>query len=140
MPVFTEAPFPLLYGCRMTRAPAAAARAPVASVDPSSMTRTSRHRAAARSWLTISPIASCSSSAGMTIDTVAGSAKQLLHHAVPCHCAGADHARLAEPCRQRAIGPQARDRCRDRHCIGCAHEAVLAVGDELERPTGVAAG
>ena len=48
MPLFTAAPLPLLYGCRITRAPAAAARALVSSVEPSSTTSTSRQRAAER--------------------------------------------------------------------------------------------
>jgi len=68
MPLLTAAPLPLLYGCRITRAPAAAARSPVSSVEPSSTTRISSQRAAdARSWTTDS-IEVASLNAGITID------------------------------------------------------------------------
>src|SRR5215831_5716396 len=62
----------------MTRAPAAVARALVSSVEPSSITRTSRQRAAARSSLTTPAIAADSLQAGMTTDTAAGSATSAL--------------------------------------------------------------
>ena len=74
MPVLTAAPFPLLYGCLMTRAPAVAATVAVSSADPSSMTRTSRQVAAARNDWTTTPTAAASSKAGMTTLTVDGSA------------------------------------------------------------------
>src|SRR5215475_4414944 len=83
IPVFTAAPFPLLYGCRTTHAPAARALADVSSVERSSTTRTSRHGAAARREETTVPMASASFIAGMTIVTLEGSAKQLLDHPVP---------------------------------------------------------
>ena len=52
----------------MTRAPAADARSPVASVDPSSMTRTSCHDAALLNAETSGPIDAASLKAGITID------------------------------------------------------------------------
>src|SRR5882757_640901 len=68
MPLLTAAPLPLLYGCRMTRAPAAAACAPVSSVEPSSTTRISSQGAAAARSRTTTPIESASLNAGMTTD------------------------------------------------------------------------
>src|SRR5687767_3537672 len=58
----------------MTRAPACSARCAVASREPSSITSTSRQAAAVRRPLTTSAIESSSLRAGMTIDTVEGSA------------------------------------------------------------------
>src|SRR5207244_9454916 len=68
MPVFTAAPLPLLYGCRMTRAPAAGARVAVSSADPSSTTRISCHGAAARRPPTSVSIVGPSLNAGMTTE------------------------------------------------------------------------
>src|SRR6516225_4175327 len=68
IPVLTAAPLPLLYGCVITLAPAAAARAPVSSVDPSSTTRTSRQFAAARRFVTSGPTDNASLNAGITTD------------------------------------------------------------------------
>src|SRR5262245_12858052 len=73
-PVLTAAPLPLLYGCRTTRAPASRARAAVASLEPSSTTMISRHRAARWSPWTTAPIDGSSSCAGITIETADGSA------------------------------------------------------------------
>src|ERR1700687_5860814 len=72
MPVLTAAPLPLLYGCRMTRAPASAARCAVSSVDPSSTTSISRQPAAALSSAISGPMAGPSSRAGMTTDVASG--------------------------------------------------------------------
>src|SRR4051812_19635552 len=72
MPVFTAAPFPLLYGWRITRAPAAAASRAVSSVEPSSTTTISRHAAAACSPRTTAPIDAASLKAGMTTDVASG--------------------------------------------------------------------
>src|SRR5262245_25207205 len=77
----------------MTQAPAARALADVSSVDPSSTTRISRHRAAVRSEDTTAPMASASFIAGMTIEMLEGSAKQLLDHTVP-----RDRLRDVPPC------------------------------------------
>src|SRR5579864_8980355 len=52
----------------MTRAPAAAACAPVSSVDPSSTTRISSQGAAAARSRTTTPMDAASLNAGMTID------------------------------------------------------------------------
>src|SRR5262245_5645082 len=140
MPVLTAAPLPLLYGWRMTHAPASAARAAVASAEPSSTTRISRQGAAARRWVTTSPIAPSSLKAGITIDTVEGSAKQLLHHAIPGDLARACETRRAEPCSERAIGRERRDRGAERPRFWRADEAVLTVDDEFERASRVGAG
>src|SRR5688572_23281287 len=74
MPDFTDAPLPLLYGCRTTVAPASAACAAVSSVDPSSTTRISCQAATWRSARTTSATAAPSLNAGMTTDVAAGSA------------------------------------------------------------------
>src|SRR5688572_8203459 len=74
IPVFTAAPLPLLYGCLMTRAPAAAAAVAVPSVEPSSTTSISRQAAATSSDWTTVPTAAASSYAGMTTVTLDGSA------------------------------------------------------------------
>src|SRR5262245_22571890 len=74
MPVFTAAPLPLLYGCRTTRAPASAAALPVPSVEPSSMTSTSCHGAAAESAVTTPPMLAPSLNAGTTMVTDSGAA------------------------------------------------------------------
>src|SRR5205809_527522 len=55
----------------MTRAPAAAARADVSSLDPSSITRISCHAPAARRSATSGPTDAASLNAGMTIDVAA---------------------------------------------------------------------
>src|SRR3954463_3428093 len=91
IPVLTAAPFPLLYGCVATIAPAPRAVAAVASRDPSSTTMISCHRAAASSPATTPAITSASLYAGMTIETVAGSAKGLL--SLPASFAGEDRGR-----------------------------------------------
>src|SRR5262245_46542870 len=65
IPVLTAAPLPLLYGWRITCAPAAAARSPVPSLDPSSITTISCHDEAARNAVTTSPMAATSLNAGM---------------------------------------------------------------------------
>src|SRR4030095_7785103 len=101
IPVFTAAPFPLLYGCRRTHAPAARALADVSSVEPSSTTRTSRHGAAARKEATTVPMASASFIAGRTIETVKGSARQLLDDAVPRDRLRDVPAGATEPLRER---------------------------------------
>src|SRR5688572_29930992 len=61
----------------MTTAPASRARAPVASVDPSSTTMISRHAAASLSCRTTVAIDSSSSCAGITIETTDGSATRV---------------------------------------------------------------
>src|SRR3712207_3158527 len=129
MPVFTAAPFPLLYGCRTTRAPAAAARAPVASLDPSSTTITSCQSAAARRRATTSPIASASFIAGMTRETVEGSAKQLFDHAVPRDGAGAVAAGGAQARREARVGREPIDGGGDCRRVGGTHHAVHLVPD-----------
>jgi hypothetical protein len=60
MPLFTAAPFPLLYGCRTTMAPAAAAHADVSSLDPSSTTMISCQGPPATSADTTSAITAAS--------------------------------------------------------------------------------
>ena len=74
MPLLTAAPLPLLYGCRITQAPVAAACAAVSSDDPSSTTRISRHAAEADNARTTAAMAADSLYAGMTIETDRGSA------------------------------------------------------------------
>src|SRR4051812_15685824 len=118
MPVFTAAPLPLLYGWRTTDAPAALARAAVSSLDPSSTTMISRHPAASRRRDTTPPMASASSMAGMTIETVDVSAKQLLDHAVPRNGAGVGLSRFAEALRERGVGRDGVDGRGDRQRIG----------------------
>src|SRR5947199_1421686 len=68
MPVFTAAPLPLLYGWRITFAPAASARVPVSSLDPSSITRTSCQRADDCSDVTSAPTEAASLNAGITTE------------------------------------------------------------------------
>src|SRR5512139_1993695 len=142
MPVFTAAPLPLLYGWRMTRAPAASARAAVASVEPSSTTSTSRHGAAWRSIETTPAIASCSFMAGRTTETSEASAKQLLHDAVP-----GDGPRPRQACRAEALCPLLSVAARELHGGGGdrgrlrrANVAVDVVRDELQRSAGVGGG
>src|SRR5687767_10717888 len=113
----------------MTCAPAAAAFAPVASVEPSSTTRISRQGAAPRSCETTSAMPSSSFNAGMTTDTDEGSAKQLLHDAVPGDEPGALEAGSSEAGRQLAIGVEFGDRRANRRRVGIADEPVLAVDD-----------
>src|SRR5687767_6391077 len=106
MPVFTDAPLPLLYGCRMTRAPAAAARGPVSSDEPSSTTTISFQAAAARRAATTSLIASASSNAGTITDVAAASAmtEQPLDDGIPRNSAGHVFPILPERSRERTIG------------------------------------
>src|SRR5215472_13127083 len=68
IPLLTAAPLPLLYGWRMTRAPALSARVAVSSLDPSSTTTSSFQAAAARNDVTSAAIDAASLKAGMTID------------------------------------------------------------------------
>src|SRR5689334_14166551 len=124
----------------MTHAPASAARMAVASADPSSITRISRHAAAARSCEMMPPIAASSLNAGITIDTADGSAKQLLHDAIPCDLPRPGEAGGAEARRERAIGREPGDRGSDRRRLGRADESVLAVDDEFERTARIGAG
>src|SRR5262245_23871332 len=133
MPVLTAAPLPLVYGCRTTSAPASAARSPVASCEPSSTTRISFHAASARRLETTAPIAASSLSAGITTDTVEGSAKQPLHDSVPGDLLRAGKSCLTEPCRKGAVGSESRQCGTDRRRFGRAHETVLIIDDELER-------
>ena len=78
----------------------------------------------------------------MTIETVEGSAKQLLHDAVPGdRPARARSPALPETRGERAIGGEAVDAPRRSPPASGAHdEAVLAVDDELERAAGVGGG
>src|SRR6185369_13445826 len=138
MPVFTAAPLPLLYGCRMTLAPAAPARSPVPSLEPSSITMTSRHRAADSSRETTSPMTGASFMAGITTETDPGSAKELLHDAVPCHLCGAYQPCVPESRRQRSIGCKRRDGFPDGLRIGGTDESVLAVDDKFQGAAGIA--
>src|SRR5688500_9441740 len=140
MPVFTAAPLPLLYGWRITRAPAASARCAVASLEPSSTTMISRPAAPSRRLPTTAAMDSSSFIAGMTIDTSAGSAKELLHHAVPRHGQRARPSRRTEAGGKRRVGRQAREGGADRRRLGVADEAVDPVGDELERAAGIGGG
>src|SRR5262245_9401638 len=112
MPVFTAAPLPLLYGWRSTRAPAAAASAPVASIDPSSTTRISRHGAAVASSRTTAPMDAASLKAGITTDVSAASAisHQFIHHTGPCDAPRTLEPRVAERARQRLVGGDASNR------------------------------
>src|SRR5689334_4427174 len=140
IPVFTAAPFPLLYGCRTTHAPAARALADVSSVDPSSTTRTSRHGAAARSEETTIPMASASFIAGMTIETLEGSAKQLLDHAVPRDRLRDAPTGTAEPLGQRAVSGEPVDRRGERRRRRLTHVSVDAITYELERTSSIGRG
>src|SRR6185369_4281449 len=140
IPVFTAAPFPLLYGCRTTHAPAARAFADVSSVEPSSTTRTSRHGAVERMDETTVPIASASFIAGMTIDTLEGSAKQLLDHAVPRDRLREFAASAAQPLGERPVGIEPVDRRGERRGRWLADEPVDAIPYELQRTAGIGRG
>src|SRR5262245_29782633 len=140
MPVLTAAPLPLVYGCRTTSAPASAARSPVASREPSSTTRISFHAASARRLETRSPIAASPLSAGITMETVEGSAKQPLHDSVPGDLLRAGKSCLTEPCRRSAVGCEPRHSGTDRRRFGRAQVTVLIIDDELERATGIRRG
>src|SRR5512135_3667362 len=122
IPLLTDAPLPLLYGWRITRAPAASAASRVPSPDPSSTTRISRHAPADDRAATTAPIASASLNAGMRTVVCSSEATshrpdQLLDHAVPCDKAGAFERRGAEIRREPRFGHQFRQRlgeCRRR--------------------------
>jgi hypothetical protein len=60
MPLFTAAPFPLLYGWRTTTAPAVSASPDVRSLDPSSTTMISCHGPALASAPTTAAMAGAS--------------------------------------------------------------------------------
>src|SRR5258705_7569526 len=137
MPVFTAAPFPLLYGCLMTHAPAARARAAVSSADPSSTTMISRHAAAPRSCETTLPMASASFIAGITIETVEQSAKELLDDAVPGNRAGERLTGAAETLRERTIAGDPVDRGGKRGRGGRPAKSVAAVSHESDRAAGI---
>src|SRR6185503_3798426 len=137
MPVFTAAPFPLLYGCRTTHAPASRALAPVSSADPSSTTMISRHRAAPRSCETTPPMASASFIAGMTMETSEQSAKELLDDAVPGNRARGRLSGAAETLGERPVAGEPVDGGCQRGRLGCADESVDAVAHELERAAGI---
>src|SRR5262245_19825230 len=124
----------------MTRAPAAAARAPVSSIDPSSMTSTSPQVAEASRRCTTPPIASASFIAGMTIETTRGSANQLLHDAVPGDLSRPGTAGLAKRARPIAIRCQRHDRLAEWLRLRSADEAVRAVDDEFECAAGIGSG
>src|SRR5258705_1330646 len=140
MPVFTAAPFPLLYGCLMTHAPAARARVAVSSADPSSTTMISRHGAAPRSCETTLPMASASFIAGITIETVEQSANELLDDAVPGDRAGERLTGAAETLGERSIAGDPVDRGGKRGRVGRADESVDAVAHEFERAAGIGRG
>src|SRR5262245_10843889 len=137
IPVFTAAPFPLLYGCRTTHAPAARALADVSSVEPSSTTRTSRHGAVERREETTVPIASASFLGGMTIDTMEGSAKQLLNPAVPGDRLREPGDSAAQPRGERLVGTEPVYRCGERRGRWLADEPVDPIPYELERTAGI---
>src|SRR5262245_1818941 len=137
MPVFTAAPLPLVYGCRTTSAPARAARSPVASVEPSSTTRISLHVASERRLETTSPIASSSFNAGITIETLEGSAKQALHDTIPRDLPRARQSRLAELRGAGTIGGETGDCRTDRRRLRRTHEPIPIVDDKLQRSTRV---
>src|SRR6185503_7666984 len=132
IPVFTAAPFPLLYGCRTTQAPAARALADVSSLEPSSTTRLSRHRVAVRREDTTVPMASASFIAGMTIESLEGSAKQLLDHTVPRDRLRDVPPRAAEPLGDRPVGRESLDRRGKRRDVRLADESIDAISYELE--------
>src|SRR5476651_786845 len=105
MPVLTAAPLPLLYGWRMTRAPAPVARSPVSSFEPSSTTRISCQSATERRSVISGPIEALSLKAGMTIDVAAvletvaivlGAADEPLDNPVPRDHVGPVVSRVAE--------------------------------------------
>src|SRR5215204_155500 len=140
MPVFTAAPLPLVYGWRTTRAPARAARSPVASREPSSTTRISLHSASARRLDTTSPIASSSFNAGITMETLDGSAKQALHDTVPGDLPRARESCLAELRGTCAIGGETDDCRTDGGGLRRTHEPILIVDHEFQRSTGIGRG
>src|SRR5262247_2700374 len=140
IPVFTAAPFPLLYGCRTTHAPAARAFAEVSSVEPSSTTRTSRQGAAARRDETTVPMASASFIAGMTIEILEGSAKQLLDHAVPRDRSRDVQPGTAEPLGERTVSGEPVDRRGERRRRWLTDESVDAIPYEFERTSSISRG
>src|SRR4030095_1803223 len=140
IPVLTAAPFPLLYGCRTTHAPAARALADVSGVEPSATTSTSRHGAAARKEATTVPMASASFIAGMTIETLDGSAKQLLDHAVPRDRLRDVPAGATEPLRERPIDREPVDRRGERRALRLTDKSIGAIPYELEWTSSIGRG
>src|SRR5438128_12624071 len=124
----------------MTHAPASRALAAVSSTDPSSTTMISCHAAAPRRRDTTVPMVSASFIAGMTIDTMEESAKELLDDAVPRDRLRHALPGAAEARGERAIGGKPVDRCRERVCVRLADEPVDAVANEFERAAGIVRG
>src|SRR5262249_49398539 len=122
-----------------TRAPAAAASAPVASIDPSSITRISRQGAAAASSRTTAPMEAASLKAGITTDVSAASAisHQFIHHTGPCDAPRTLVPSVAERARQSLVGGDATHRGAERCGSRIDDEARDAVLDELERAAGI---
>src|SRR5205814_9001979 len=140
IPLLTAAPFPLLYGCRMTQAPASRALAAVSSAEPSSTTMISCHRAALRSSDTTVAMLAASFIAGMTMETAEGSAKELLDDAVPRDRTGDGLSRVPEALGERSIGREPVDGGGQRHRVGRADESVDAVAHEFERTSRICGG
>src|ERR1044072_8641349 len=140
MPLFTAAPFPLLYGCRTTQAPALRACPAVSSAEPSSTTMISRQEAVRRSSDTTPAMLSASFIAGMTMETEEGSAKQVFDDAVPRDRLRDGLPGAAQTFGKRAIGREPVDGGGKRHRGGRAHESVDAVTDEFERTARIAGG
>src|SRR5512134_205062 len=115
----------------MTCAPALRATSAVESLEPSSTTMTSRHGAHARRRRTRSLMVAASSRAGMTIDTEAGSANELLDHSVPRDLESSRPAALSKLSRTISIAGELRDRKPDRFWFRNTDESVFAVPHEL---------
>src|ERR671918_720189 len=116
----------------MTRAPALRARSPVASADPSSITMTSCHGAAARSCATRSPIAAPSFMAGITTDTELGSANELFHDAIPGHGARAGSSGGAKARGKPAVDCEPVDGVANSAGFRLADESVFTAHDKFE--------
>src|SRR5262249_48118867 len=148
MPDFTAAPLPLLYGCRTTRAPAHDASVAVASPDPSSTTRISRHGAAALSARTTEPIDAASLKAGITMDVSDGSAisqqgsasapsHEAIDDVIPRDVANALEAAAPRRAGPPPIGGEPRDCRSEGFGLRFRDDPADAVFDELEGAAGI---
>src|SRR4029078_3183282 len=78
------------------------------------------------------PMESASFIAGMTIEMLEGSAKQLLDYAVPCNSLRDLPPRTAQPLGPLMVVRKFADRRRERRGIGLADKSVFTVAHELE--------
>ena len=76
----------------------------------------------------------------MTIETLEGSAKQLLDDAVPCDRLREVPTSAAETLGERPVGGEAVDRCGERRGLWLTDETVGAIPYELQWPSSIGRG